>query len=67
MNKRGETKSERERMGIFGNGSLRINKVRPNDVSKYMCRVKRSNYKSPLVYFVTLKIKENGKSCLIYA
>ena len=66
MNKRGETKSEREGMRIFRNGSLHINKVRPNDVSKYMCKVTRTNYKSPLVYFVTLKIKENaGKSCLI--
>jgi len=65
MNRRGETKTERERMSIFVNGSMQIKKVRPNDVSKYMCRVTRTNYKSPLAYFVTLKIKENGKSCLI--
>ncbi len=61
MNSKGETKVGREGINIRNDGALEISKVRLNDAGKYMCTVKRINYRSPRKHFSTLVVIKDGK------
>lgn len=61
MNGKGETKVGRENMNITSDGALEIPKVRLNDAGKYMCTVKRINYRSPRKHFATLVVIKDSK------
>ena len=69
MNSDGATKVAHEgryanRINLTGNGTLEINNVQTSDATDYRCTVRRINYTSPLVYFVTLVVNASGKSCI---
>ncbi|KAL9964298.1 hypothetical protein ACROYT_G027919 [Oculina patagonica] len=59
-NNKGETKVGREGINITIDGALGIPKVRLSDAGKYMCTVKRINYKSPRKHFATLVVIKDG-------
>lgn len=65
MNSRGiikVTHQERylDRVNLTLNGSLKISRVSVTDATDYRCTVRRINYTSPRVYFVTLRIDSKG-------
>ena len=43
------------------NGTLEISKVKARDKTTYKCTVKKTDFTSPLVYFVTLDVDSRGK------
>ncbi|XP_078381621.1 uncharacterized protein LOC144664374 [Oculina patagonica] len=61
-NNKGETKVGREGINITIDGALGIPKVRLSDAGKYMCTVKRINYKSPRKHFATLVVIKDATS-----
>ncbi|XP_078380784.1 uncharacterized protein LOC144663650 [Oculina patagonica] len=62
MNSEGETKEGREGINIRSDGALEIPKVRLSDTGKYMCTVKRINYRSPRKHFATLVVINDATS-----
>jgi len=49
------------RINLTRNGALIINSVQEADTTDYRCTVKRINYTSPRVYFVSLVVNASGK------
>ena len=71
MNSSGVTQVTREgryadRVNLTRNGTLEISNVEIADATDYRCTVKRINYTSPRVYFVTLVVNASGKSCIFF-
>lgn len=49
------------RVNLTRNGTLEINSVQVADTTDYRCTVRRINYTSPRVYFVSLVVNASGK------
>ena len=49
------------RVNLTRNGTLVINSVQVADATDYRCTVRRINYTSPRVYFVSLVVNASGK------
>ena len=49
------------RVNLTRNGTLEINSVQVADTTDYRCTVRRINYTSPRVYFVSLVVNAGGK------
>ncbi|XP_078379886.1 uncharacterized protein LOC144662814 isoform X1 [Oculina patagonica] len=53
------------RVNLTGNGTLEVNNVQVADATDYRCTVRRINYTSPRVYFVTLVVNASEPPTIV--